>query len=85
MHITVPQYSYIDHVQWKYTDNNAVEQSSTWETKSFSANQEIPRSLWNINVHYRSHKSPPLVPNLGHSNPVHASPSHFMNIHAQVF
>ena len=43
-----------------------------WEAKSFSANQEIPRTFVNPNVHYHIYKSSPLVPILNHSNPVHA-------------
>ena len=46
-------------------------QSPSWEANWFAASQEIPRISRNPKVHYRTHKRPPPVPNLGQPNPVH--------------
>ena len=59
-------------------------QSSSWEANWFAASQEIPRILWNLKVHYRTHKPPPPVPILCQPNPVHIPTSHLLEINPNI-
>ena len=45
-----------------YLITYSIEQSRSWEDNRFSASQEIPRILWNPNVHHHLHKCQPPVP-----------------------
>jgi hypothetical protein len=47
-----------------------MEQSPSSEANSYSDNQEGPYFLWNLKVHYRVCKIPPLFPTLSQTNPV---------------
>jgi hypothetical protein len=54
--------------------------SLSWEVANCAATQELPSIIWNPNVHYRVHKSPPLVP----INPVHTISFYLSKIHPNI-
>jgi hypothetical protein len=65
-------------------ETDSIEQSPSSAANSRSASQKIPRLLWDTNVHYRVHKSPPMVPVLRNMNSVHTLPPYFIKIHLNV-
>jgi hypothetical protein len=60
-----------------------MELSASGEAANCAATQECPSVLWNPTVHYRLHKSPPLVPILSQIDPIPTIPSYLSKINLE--
>ena len=84
LHSVLSQKTYLFTYLLTYFLTYSMEQSPSEEANRFSASQEIPCILWNLKVHYRSHKCLPPLPFLSQLDPVHTPTSHFLKSHFNI-
>jgi hypothetical protein len=63
---------------------NSMKENPSWEANNCSAGQEIPCLLWNPEVHFCVHRSPPVVPILSQINLMPAFPLYLFKIHSNI-
>jgi hypothetical protein len=56
----------------------------SWGAANCAAIQKLASVLWKPKVHYRVHKSPPIVPILNQIDPVHIIPSYLSKIYFNI-
>jgi hypothetical protein len=64
--------------------HSLTELSPSSEAANCAATQELPSILWNTKVHYRVHKSPPMVPIQSQIDPIHTILFYLSKIHFNI-